>query len=66
LPTAPICRQPHLEILKTGYNRFMSVAIFAMRVAEVLFFAGLLGSAVVVLVSFVEDAKELLAKDEES
>lgn len=44
----------------------MSVAIFAMRVAEVMFFVGLAGSAVVILISFVEDAKELLEKDEAS
>jgi hypothetical protein len=41
----------------------MSIAIFAMRLAEVTFFTGLVGSAVVVLISFVEDAKELFEKD---
>ena len=41
----------------------MSIALFAMRAAEAMFFAGLVGSAVVVLISFVEDAKELLEKD---
>lgn len=34
-------------------------ASFAMRVLEVFFFAGLAGSTVVVLLSFVEDAKYL-------
>jgi hypothetical protein len=41
----------------------MIVAIFFMRLFEVIFFAGLAGSAVVVLISFVEDAKELFGKD---
>jgi hypothetical protein len=41
----------------------MVVAIFAMRVLEVMFFVGLVGSAVVVLISFVEDGKELFGKD---
>lgn len=34
-----------------------------MRVLEVMFFAGLAGSAIVVLISFVEDAKELTGED---
>jgi hypothetical protein len=42
----------------------MSLAVFAMRVLEVMFFAGLIGSSVVVLISFVEDGKELFGKDE--
>ena len=41
----------------------MVVAIFAMRVLEIMFFVGLAGSAVVVLISFVEDGKELFGKD---
>jgi hypothetical protein len=41
----------------------MPVALFAMRVLEVMFFAGLAGSSVVVLISFVEDGKELFSKD---
>jgi hypothetical protein len=40
------------------------IAIFGMRVLEVMFFAGLVGSSVVVLISFVEDGKELFGKDE--
>ena len=35
----------------------------AMRVLEVLFFLGLAGSAVVVLISFVEDLEVLLHRD---
>jgi hypothetical protein len=42
----------------------MLIAIFAMRVLEVMFFVGLVGSSVVVLISFVEDGKELFGKDE--
>jgi hypothetical protein len=49
---------------KTRYNLVMVFALFAMRVLEVMFFFGLAGSTVVVLISFVEDAKELIGKDE--
>jgi hypothetical protein len=42
----------------------MIVAIFAMKVLEVMFFVGLAGSTVVVLISFVEDGKELFGEDE--
>ena len=41
----------------------MAIALFAMRVLEVLFFAGLAGSTVVILISFFEDGKELFGKD---
>jgi hypothetical protein len=37
---------------------------FAMDVLEVMFFVGLIGSSVVVLISFIEDGKELFGKDE--
>jgi hypothetical protein len=50
--------------LKTSYNLHMPVAIFAMRVLEVMFFVGLAGSTIVVLISFAEDGKELFGKDE--
>ena len=42
----------------------MHIATIAMRVLEAMFFAGLVGSSVVVLISFVEDGKELFGKDE--
>jgi hypothetical protein len=42
----------------------MAIAVLAMRVLEVMFFVGLVGSSVVVLISFVEDGKELFGKDE--
>lgn len=41
----------------------MVIAVFFMRLLEVLFFVGLAGSAVVVLISFVEDFKELFGED---
>jgi hypothetical protein len=41
----------------------MAIALFAMRALEVLFFVGLAGSTVVILISFVEDGKELFGKD---
>jgi hypothetical protein len=53
-----------LDRPETRYNLFMQFAVLAMRVLEVMFFAGLAGSTVVVLISFVEDGKELFGKDE--
>jgi hypothetical protein len=41
----------------------MQFAILAMRVLEVMFFTGLAGSCVVVLISFIEDGKELFGGD---
>jgi hypothetical protein len=41
----------------------MKLAIFLMDVLEVMFFAGLAGSTVVVILSFIEDGKELFGKD---
>jgi hypothetical protein len=43
----------------------MQIAIFAMHALELMFFVGLAGSTVVVLISFVEDGKELFGKDED-
>jgi hypothetical protein len=43
----------------------MILAVFAMRLLEVMFFVGLAGSAVVVLISFVEDGKGLFGDDED-
>jgi hypothetical protein len=42
----------------------MLLAIFAMRLLELMFFIGLAGSIVVVLISFYEDGKELFGKDD--
>ncbi|MGA8086897.1 MAG: hypothetical protein WCA10_06290 [Terracidiphilus sp.] len=41
----------------------MTLAIFGIRLLEVMFFVGLVGSAVVVLISFVEDFKELFGEE---
>jgi hypothetical protein len=41
----------------------LSIAILAMRLLELMFFVGLVGSTIVVLISFVEDAKELFGED---
>jgi len=41
----------------------MVLATAAIRVLEALFFLGMIGSAVVVLISFFEDGKELVGKD---
>jgi hypothetical protein len=42
----------------------MILATLAIRVLETMFFVGLAGSAIVVLISFIEDGKELIGKDE--
>jgi hypothetical protein len=42
----------------------MQIAKFAIFVLEWMFFVGLAGSSVVVVISFVEDGKELFGKDE--
>ncbi len=41
----------------------MQLVNLAMRLLGIMFFVGLAGSAVVVLISFVEDAKELFGHD---
>lgn len=43
----------------------MIFVIFVMRLLEIMFFVGLAGSTIVVLISFVEDAKELFGEDEQ-
>jgi hypothetical protein len=40
----------------------MFVAVLFMRLFEILFFAGIAGSAVVVVISFIEDIQELLGE----
>ncbi|MFZ0338133.1 MAG: hypothetical protein WAL45_08890 [Terracidiphilus sp.] len=46
-----------------GRIEIMAFATFVIRVLEVMFFVGLVGSAIVVLISFWEDGKELFGKD---
>ena len=41
----------------------MQLARIAMRVVEVLFFFGMIGSAIVVVITFFEDWKELFGKE---
>ncbi|MGA7244937.1 MAG: hypothetical protein WBX19_17240 [Terracidiphilus sp.] len=41
----------------------MAFATFGIRLLELMFFVGLVGSAVVVLISFVEDFKELFGEE---
>ena len=41
----------------------MALGLLAMRILEVLFFVGMAGSAVVVVISFIEDAQELFGED---
>ena len=41
----------------------MMLGVLVIRLLEVMFFVGLVGSAVVVLISFFEDAKELFGEE---
>jgi hypothetical protein len=41
----------------------MALAVFAIKLLELMFFVGLVGSAVVVLISFIEDFKELFGEE---
>jgi hypothetical protein len=38
----------------------IAIALFLMHVLETMFFVGIAGSSVVVVISFVEDIKELV------
>jgi hypothetical protein len=63
-PSREKFRLPHIRVQIQTYNLDMSLAVFGMRALEVLFFTGLVGSTVVVLISFVEDGSELFGKKE--
>jgi hypothetical protein len=41
----------------------MDFGLIAMHVLEVMFFIGMAGSAIVVVISFVEDLRELFGED---
>lgn len=41
----------------------MALGLLAMKILEVMFFVGMAGSAVVVVISFIEDAQELFGED---
>lgn len=43
----------------------MALVIVGMRLLEVLFFVGIVGSAVVVAITSIEDMHELLGKNEQ-
>lgn len=42
----------------------MLFALWGMRLLEAMFFVGLVGSSVVVIISFYEDARELVGDDD--
>lgn len=48
------------------YNLCMVIATIVIHIMEAMFFLGLAGSTIVVLISFVEDAKELFGDDDGS
>jgi hypothetical protein len=41
----------------------MFLGLLAMHILEVMFFVGMAGSSIVVIISFVEDAQELFGED---
>jgi hypothetical protein len=43
----------------------MMLATLLTRLLEAMFFVGFAGSAVVIVISFVEDGKELFGKEED-
>ncbi len=43
----------------------MAVGVFFMRLLELMFFVGIVGSAVVVLIASVGDVQELMSKDQQ-
>jgi hypothetical protein len=52
-----------LHLDRLGYNLLVTAILqFIMHVLTVLFFLGLAGSSVVVILSFVEDLNELLGE----
>jgi hypothetical protein len=63
LRSAPQAQAKALECIRATIED-MALALFAMHVLETMFFAGLAGSALVVIISFVEDGKELFVEDE--
>jgi hypothetical protein len=40
----------------------MLIALFFMRLCEIIFFAGIAGSTIVVVISFIEDIQELVGE----
>jgi hypothetical protein len=62
-PRRLILQLPFFNAPEKRYNLCMQIALYTMRFLELLFFAGLAGSAVVVLISFFEDGKELFGDE---
>ena len=52
----------YYETKKAIQSMRMLIAIFFMRLFEVMFFAGIAGSAVVVVISFIEDLQLLVGE----
>jgi hypothetical protein len=57
------CAFPMETLQKPARIYPMLLAIFGMRLLEIMFFVGLIGSTVVVLISFFEDGKELFGDE---
>ena len=57
-----LCYEPlaQYETRKGIQSMTMIIAVFFMRLFEVMFFAGVAGSAVVVVISFIEDIQLLV------
>jgi hypothetical protein len=53
-----------IALQDSGYNLLMVFTKDVMQVLEIMFFTGLIGSAIVVLISFFEDAVELFGDDD--
>jgi len=54
-----ICCESVVATCDSRYNFIMHLANLGIEILETMFFLGLAGSAIVVLISFVEDAKQL-------
>jgi hypothetical protein len=52
-----------VSVIKATIVFMLQIGLFAMHVLEVMFFVGMAGSAIVVIISFVEDAQELFGED---
>ena len=60
---AAISKREWKPRLKAATIVLMFLGLLAMHILEVLFFVGMAGSAVVVVISFIEDAQELFGED---
>ena len=53
----------HPKPIAATIENMFQAGLFAMHVLEVMFFVGMAGSAIVVVISFIEDAQELFGED---